>query len=420
MGGFIITLSLFVTFIFPILISLLGISYFGSESSPIYILTVVGVNALALLYVIVYEIFNHRKAAGFPIAYCLPLVFVAIYLFEYAVGWISLSNSSFLIFRNGLAISMIGIIIGTFTTRYNKFEEIFKNTELLMLICSVSMILALPSMYSSGYGSSIGGAGGHQTISYTAAFAFGITYYRVRFNPAVGYKLFLSHIYKYVAYILMLFQFLICIIGGGRGGVVLLIVLVFFSILYSRGSFVKPVILAAGCLLMLWVASNIPYAGIGDMIASGAERAFSFIGDSSIDLAEGSSGRDYVYERAIALISEKPVFGYGFFRQYDLCSRYIDQPYSHNLFLELMLQGGVVLCCAGVIILCVALFCTHSLIRMNNVYFPLISMAGFPFVMLMFSGSYYSTPLFWFVLIFVLMEYNKKRKTSVFSCKSYV
>lgn len=408
MGGFILTLSLYITFIFPILISLFGFSYFGSEGSPIYVLTVVGLNALSLLYIFVYELSNYRKAVGTPICYFLPLIFILVYLFEYAFGWVNVFNPSYLIFRNSLAISMIGIMVGTFIARYNKFDEIYKNTELLMLICSIAMILSLPSMYSSGTGvSSIGGGGGHQTISYTAAFAFGITYYRVYVNPSIGYKLFRGHRYKYIAYILMAFQVVICIVGGGRGGCVLFMVLLFFSILYSKRNFIKSILLAIAFLLILWCASNISYAGIGDMIKTGGERAFAFIGESSIDMENGSSGRDYVYERAISLISENPIIGYGFFRQYDLCTQYMDQPYCHNFFLELMLQDGVVLCFVGVIIFCAILFCVNSLIRMNNRYFSLISMSGLPLVMLMFSGTYFSNSLFWFILIFVLMEYKK-------------
>lgn len=409
MGGFIITLSLFITFIFPILISLFGLSYFGSESSPIYILTVVIVNALTIIYIIFYEIRHKGKGRGCVLYYFLPLIFVLLYLFEYSIGWICQSDSSFLIFRNAMAISMVGIVVGVFAARYDKFEDIYKNIELLMLLCTISMILALPSMYSSGYGSSIGGGGGHQTISYTAAFAFGINFCRIKCNQKFGYKFFCESYYKYIAYVLMFFQIIICLIGGGRGGVVLLIVLALFSLLYYRGNILKLVIALFAFFLILNVASSISLFGVGDMLSKGAERAFAFIGDSSIDLAEGSSGRDYVYERAIALISDSPLFGYGFFRQYDLCQEYFQQPYSHNLFLELMLQGGVLLVIVFAPILIKFVCCLHRLVVSDNKYFPLISITLFPLVMLMFSGSYFSTPLFWFVIIYVLMEYRYNR-----------
>lgn len=409
MGGFIITLSLFITLVFPILLSLFGFSYFGSEDGPIYIMTVLCVNLLSIIYIILYEIRNKNKAKGNILYYAFPLIFLLLYYFEYSIGWISKNDSSFLIFRNSIAISMVGIIIGVFVVRYDKITDIYKNTELLMLLCTISMILALPSMYSTGYGSSIGGGGDHQTISYTAAFAFGINYYRLKCCPQSGYKFFCQPYYKYIAYVLMAFQIIICLIGGGRGGVVLLIVLALLSLLYFKGNILRTAIAILGCCIVLYIASSMSLFGIGDMISKGAERAFAFIGDSSIDLAEGSSGRDYVYERTLALIADSPVYGYGFFHQYDLCQEHFQQPYSHNLFLELMLQGGFLLLLLFVIVLVRFVHCLHKLVVSNTTYYPLITFASFPFVKLMFSGTYFSSPLFWFVMFYVLMEYRYKK-----------
>lgn len=409
MGGFIITLSLFITFIFPILISLFGLSYMGKEDGPLYILTVCIINFLSVSYIVYYETRNHRKARGNPLVYILPLLFCFLYLFEYAVGWVDVKDPSFLIFRNSIAISMVGILAGVFCVRYNRFEDICKNTELLMLLCTISLIFALPSMYSNGYNSSIGGGGGHQTISYVSAFAFGMNYCRIKFNPTWGYQIFRTHFYKSIAYVFLASQIVICLIGGGRGGVVLLIVLALLSLLYTRESIIKLLSVVVLCFFVLYFAGDISFWGIGEMISKGTERAFAFIGDSSIDLAEGASGRDYVYEKALMLIVESPAIGYGFFRQYDLCEKYFQQPYSHNLFIELMLQGGMLLTLIFSIIFIKFTYCLHRLVRRDNKNAALIAFSAFPFVMLMFSGSYLSTPLFWFVVLYVIGCHSQQR-----------
>lgn len=402
MGGFIITLSLFITYIFPILISLFGLSYMGKEDGPLYILTVCIINFLSVSYIIYYEMRSHQKARGNPLMYLLPLLFIFLYLFEYAIGWVDIETPSFLIFRNSMAISMVGIFVGVFCVRYNRFEDICKNTELLMLLCSISLIMALPSMYTSGYDSSIGGGGGHQTISYIAAFAFGINYCRIKFNPSWGYKIFRESYYKSIAYVLLASQVIVCLIGGGRGGVVLLIVLALLSLVYNRENILKLFVIVVLCFFVLYFAKDISFWGIGDMLYRGTERAFAFIGDSSIDLAEGASGRDYVYDKALMLIADSPAIGYGFFRQYDMCEKYFQQPYSHNLFIELMLQGGALQTLIFSIIFIKFAYCFHRLVRSNNQYAALISFSAYPFVMLMFSGSYFMTSLFWFVILYVI------------------
>ncbi len=64
MIGFLLTFCLYVTTVFLAIIPAFGISYTGAEESPIYVLTVLGTNALAICYVVCQELFHHKQAKG--------------------------------------------------------------------------------------------------------------------------------------------------------------------------------------------------------------------------------------------------------------------------------------------------------------------------------------------------------------------
>ena len=167
--GFLLTFSLYVTTIFIIVISIFSFSYTGAEDSPIYIITVLGIDILVIGYIILQEIIHHREAKGSVFPYFLFFIIPFLWFIEMAISGIT--DNSVRMLQLFLSMSAPGFFVGTYCYRYNKFYLIVRNLELLALICTVGLVLALPSMYSTGL-ASIGGGGNHQTISYTAAINF--------------------------------------------------------------------------------------------------------------------------------------------------------------------------------------------------------------------------------------------------------
>ena len=83
MIGFLLTFCLYVTIVFLAIIPAFGISYTGAEESPIYVLTVLGTNALAICYVVFQALFHHKQAKGSIGFYLLPLLILFLYVIEH-------------------------------------------------------------------------------------------------------------------------------------------------------------------------------------------------------------------------------------------------------------------------------------------------------------------------------------------------
>lgn len=404
MIGFLLTFCLYVTTVFLAIIPAFGISYTGAEESPIYVLTVLGTNALAICYVVCQELFHHKQAKGSIGFYLLPLLILFLYVIELAFGNLDESSSTSRLIRYFFAYSASGIIIGTYCYRFDRFDLIAKNLEPLAIICSIGLIISLPSMYvEDEMSSTIGGGGGHQTISYVAAICFGIFSIGLRLknmDRKYSYKLFASSYYRPIALALMIANAVICIVGGGRGGAILLIVNTLATLFYfSKEKFWRTILsIAAGGAVFYFAVTNVSSWGVDEMFRRGAERAFAFIGaDGKIDMSE-TSERDKVYAIAGELIGSKPGLGYGPFHQYDICERYISEPYCHNLFCEWLLQGGIPYFALWLVVLIGSLRRIHRLIVQGA--YHLIPIVSYPLVVLMFSGTYLMMPLFWFSIVY--------------------
>jgi O-antigen ligase len=118
--------------------------------------------------------------------------------------------------------------------------------------------------------------------------------------------------------------------------------------------------------------------------------------DIGIDLGNGinwekTSGRDQVYSSAISFIKERPILGYGIFSYWRV------MPNPHNLFLEILLSGGIVYFFMFFSLLGRLFIKLSKMIRYDcrNKFWLVIYM--YPFIMLMFSGSYLTSSMFWFV-----------------------
>lgn len=419
MIGFLLTFCLYVTTVFLAIIPAFGISYTGAEESPIYVITVLGTNALTVGYIFYQELFHRERARGSLKFYLIPLIILFLYFAELAFGGIYETSNTNKIIQYFFAYSASGIIIGTYCYRYDKFYLIARNLEPLAILCTIGLTVSLPSMYAEDeISSTIGGGGSHQTISYVSAICFGIFLIglRLKGDMRLKYKVFASKYYRPIALIMMIVNAVICIVGGGRGGVILLIANIILSLFYfSRENFWKTIFLITlGGIAFYFMSTNVSLWGIDEMFQKGFERAFSFIGSNGIDMSE-TSERDVVYAIAGKLISSKPILGYGLFHQYDICKEYISQPYCHNLFYEWLLQGGIFYFVFWLTVIVCLFYKSHHLILQGS--YHLIAIITYPFIMLMFSGSYLMTPLYWFAIAYVFGASANTHKEE-HNCKS--
>ncbi|MEI4768789.1 O-antigen ligase family protein [Psychrobacillus sp. FJAT-51614] len=114
------------------------------------------------------------------------------------------------------------------------------------------------------------------------------------------------------------------------------------------------------------------------------------------------SGRDYIYENLVKAVMDNPFFGLGFGADRRIIGK--DGGYAHNLFLELVVNFGIV---AGGIASIIFLFLLiRSLfIKDINNYHLIIVWISLGFVHLMVSSSYITDIKFW-ILMGLLIKLN--------------
>lgn len=143
-------------------------------------------------------------------------------------------------------------------------------------------------------------------------------------------------------------------------------------------------------------------------MASGT-RLFSYISADGIDLTQ-TSNRDAFYNHALLYIKESLFFGYGPFSYVKKTGDF----YSHNIFLDILLHGGIVYLSIWIIIF-IRFFMKLKLILKNNtneiiLLIPILS----SFILLMFSGTYLEESLFWFSISYVF-NYKIFKNTTIVS-----
>ena len=140
------------------------------------------------------------------------------------------------------------------------------------------------------------------------------------------------------------------------------------------------------------------------MFTKGMERSFSYVSDSgAIDMSQ-TSERDVVYQGLFQLIDNMPLNGYGFFHLYEVCQRSIQQHYPHNIFFEVLLQGGYLLFFVFCVIYAIFLKKIFNTIILHNKSICVLPLITYPLIELLFSGTYIKSALFWFVVIYILNQ----------------
>ena len=401
MTNFLLLLNICIQFIFFFIMALLGISYNGMSESPVYIFTVLGLDCFTFIYILIYECIHHKHVTkGTFVWYFIPFIIVFFYLLDCAFS-APLGQISHKTFQFFLVFSVPAIFIANFVYRYDRLSDLLKNADILMLIVTISILRNLPRMVSTG-DCSIGGAS-YQVLSYISALALGITLFNfLGGRQFLRYSIFQTQFYRYLSLLFLLVQFFAVLISGGRGGMVLLILNVCFAFYYLARNQITNLFLFVFLIIpLIWIFSlNISNSGLSDIVNHGVDRIFSYVSSSGIDMSE-TSGRDVVYTTAWELISQRPLLGYGFFKQYDAMNSSIHNPYCHNIFLELLLQGGCIFLIISVFLF-LHLLNKIRLILKNKKYQSILPFALYPFTMLLFSGTYVSDSIFWFVLVYAM------------------
>jgi len=287
--------------------------------------------------------------------------------------------------------------VGYIFSRKYRFSENINTYCYPFLTLSIALTLYLIyGFYTLGFAKSVILSG--QQLSYSFSFACGITLFMLHINNLLNKKILTQDVLLYgllILFALLLFYF------RGRGAFVVLVV---YLLLFYKETFtsIKKSLVVVPILLIFYRALDRDFF---DLVFSGSERIFGFIYnwiDNGFDLGVGTSKRDIVYLRAFDQISENYITGLGPFSAWTIGN------HPHNLFLDVLLQYGVLL--GGIIIVALLIFLLLTLLKLRGAtrsFFALLIL--FPIVQLQFSSSYLKSQLLFFALGFGLFHYFSKR-----------
>lgn len=366
--------------------------YRQEEGSALYLYYMISLFALSLLLV-VHDIFILGKPFS-KMVLLIPIIFTACYFSDISsesppLEWTKKAYQFFLFF------SLSPMLIASLIAKNNSIEGMYKYLDVILIILGIGMIARLPKMMMLGELIE-----GYNGISYQSALAFGAIYYGLLSKREDRFKFLKNKVFKLVSIVMCVLLPLTCLSSGGRGGVVFLFALAgLISLIFVKKRNIFRVlffVLPLGLLGVVIIFDLVQNSVLENTFNRGMDRAFSYISSSGIDMAQ-TSNRDIVFELAQKNIEANRYTGYGIFHTIGAFG------YPHNIFLEILEGGGIFYFAFWIIILIISIKRAYFIIKIERNLLFLVPLFIYPFVNLLFSGSYLMTGMFWFVLVFVLI-----------------
>lgn len=228
----------------------------------------------------------------------------------------------------------------------------------------------------------------YQSISYYSIFAFGFNMYLIVqcSNSYTRYR-------RYILIALAILQVIITIMAGGRGAFVLgCVFTLYFALKHITFSKLISYILI-GLAVLLTINAIL---SDNEIFKMGFERIFNFLGNTE---AIGTDNRWIRWNLAWNAFTKSPVFGHG------LGSVFYEVGfYSHNIFTDMLCEGGVVLFLIFIFVLMKFIRASQILITEDYRNEIIVIVFLCSFVMNSFSGYYLSDTGIWLSLTYVLCK----------------
>lgn len=398
--------NLFAQMLFFSVFAFMGLSYSGSDQNNVYISYLI-ISSFITYFISFDRILRRKKNKSI------------LYLLLFVIGLVIISGIfkiEYAFVKTQLALVILMVIPAIFAGNYmaSTINRAIPTKILFYfsLIVVFGVIRTLPSLLSVSVTElfEIFGGGQYQALSYFCSFA-GLVLFSENLKRTKYYSLsFFCNI------IFIAILFIGVVLSGGRGGLIVLIFGSIFVAFYNGGVRLvsKFILVALVMLTSFFVFSNGLYS-YTDRIDQSIARLFSFISSKGIDM-DGSSNRDEFYLNALILIKQNLIFGLGFFGTVDLLGDY----YPHNLFLEVLLQGGIIYLLITILILVIFFYRLYLILKRRKNEDVILITVIYSFIMLMFSNSYIQEPVFWFSISYVfsypLYTNLQKDENTGFNC----
>ena len=363
--------------------------------------------SISIITMVSFFLCTFRSMRKSELAACTLIVYILLNMYTTSVvngGWSIGAKDNFLEFG---VKALPAILVGLLISRYHLLHEMVQVIDYFLLVTGLGFLKVLYQGVFSGVSRAqmlpVFGMD-YQGISYFSAYMFILNLYMI----VLGWKELRSSKRKTRKFqILRIFiaavQFTVSLYSGGRGGFVLILASILAVFLYEIIINKKWIGIVYGLITMVALFFILDYlSAYNQLFKAGLERIFDFIGPGGINWS-GTSGRDVVYQRAINLILERPVFGYGFSG-----GTYNGVLSTHNLFLEILVDGGLVYLCIWIFMLINFAQKLLRKIKINSEYVLIAAIFLGDFVNLTFSTIYWRSTAIWFVLAFILSEKKGK------------
>lgn len=381
--------------------SIFGVNYEGATESSAYAIYSAAIALLAcgIYFSRVIHVWGIRSVDVKLLS--IPVLLVIWFLLE-SVSLGKLSEESLKTSGFFVLWSFPAMLCGLYLAREGELSRAFRYFELLNIAFTLSTLFAVILPFFGGGGFETLAGASYQTMSYIAAIAFGLNLNflflgknKLRFDFAN------TRPYQIISACLLPLQLASVVIPGGRGATILSMVYIVlipalsYKIKAARNK--NKMMIVLGGFLLIGVFYLPAFLTGSDVASSGLERAIQFLGtDGQLDW-EGSSGRDVIYAQALNLIGDRPIFGYGLFG----FSEDLGAPYAHNLFLDVLLSGGVIFLLIAISAIWMMVARAKTAIKVDEGFSVVIVFLAYALVSLMFSGTFLVAPEFWFVFFLI-------------------
>ena len=375
--------------------ALLGIRFGSEEEGGAGISYKLYMSILLLLGVFVFlrDFWNRRV---FTLREVLPLAVLIIYMIDgYVQGY-----ATNLVYLKMVCFSFPATCLALNMKEHNALAHMMKWLDLFLPLFALSFVRMVINIYLSRLE---GESTYDQNASYMIAFCFLIALFSLRYHDYYPKFSFLDKKwYRIFKYCLFPYLIVMAFFAGGRGAFVTIMVGLLFNIdllkKLSRQT-IKKILLGLffGVLLLIVFLAWFDKGGeIAEFFLLSAQRITALVDFQNMDTSNATSGRDELYADALRFFSESPVYGFGLWA-YLLKI----EMFPHNIFLEIMLQGGLLFLTLFFFIMMMTYGKYRKMLEVDKSQIFLMPFAIYAFTLLLFSSSYIFEPLFWFVLTYI-------------------
>ena len=315
----------------------------------------------------------------------IPLIITFFYLVENPN-----TEHTLRIYLTFICIVFPVILIGLDMAKYKSLDRLRNILFLTFIIITIAMIRVLPSLISSKLHNlvTIFGGGNSQAMSYFISFAYTVGLFSLTHTKSKPKSRFLNLVIS----LSLIFLIFAAILGGGRGAfLVILISTITFMLKNFKRKYLPKVISA---IIVIYLLFNYLVSELGNRFINSTTRIFAYINESGIDM-DGSSNRGVFYENAFNLFSENMIFGSGIFKST------LKTGYSHNIFLDFLIQGGIVYFLLLLIVIISFFNKLNKILKDDSKNNLILVFIFYSFTLLLFSGTYLNESFFWFSLAYV-------------------